>query len=253
MYPRDFFDTYWRPELLDEVFVAMPFHDEFTPVWDKAIQPAIDEDAAEPIRARRVDATILSGSVITDILNGIAHSRLVLADISVAREGKWRDQRNGNVMYEVGLAHAVRQDTEILLIRSDDDPISFDVAHINIHKYDRENLDGTRHQIHQLVSDLLKQIEQQKSLKVTRVVDQFDADAMEYLSEFAVKGPFTGPNPKTMGEELLSISKRLALSQLQRLGVIRCTSMTADRVPIFVLTPFGKAVAQRLDLEISAD
>lgn len=253
MYPRDFFDTYWRPELLDEVFVAMPFHDEFTPVWDKAIQPAIDEDVAEPIRARRVDATILSGSVITDILNGIAHSRLVLADISVTREGKWRDQRNGNVMYEVGLAHAVRQNTEILLIRSDDDPISFDVAHINIHKYDCENLDGTRHQIHHLVSDLLKQIEQQKSLKVTRVVDQFDADAMYYLSEFAVKGPFSGPNPKTAGEVLLSISNRLAISRLQRLGVIRCTSMAADRVAIFVLTPFGKAVAQRLDLEVSAD
>ena len=72
MYPRDFFDTYWRPELSNEVFVAMPFHDEFTPVWDRAIQPAIDEDVAEPIRARRVDATIISGSVITDILDGIA-------------------------------------------------------------------------------------------------------------------------------------------------------------------------------------
>ena len=89
-------------------------------------------------------------------------------------------------MYEVGLAHAVRQNAEILLIRSDDDPISFDVAHINIHKYDRENLSGARHQICQLVSDLLKQIEQQKSLKVTRVVDQLDADAVWYLSEFAV-------------------------------------------------------------------
>ena len=66
----------------------------------------------------RVNATILFGSIITDILDGIAHSKLVLADISVATTGKWAGQRNGNVMYEVGLAHAVRQSTEVLLIRS---------------------------------------------------------------------------------------------------------------------------------------
>ena len=155
-------------------------------------------------------------------------------------------------MYEVGLAHAVRQDTEILLIRSDDDPISFDVAHINIHRYDRDNLDGTQNQIHQLASDLLRQIEQQKSLKVTRAIDQFDVDAMKYLSEFAVRGPFVGPNPKTRGDELTSISNRLALSHLQRLGVIRFSSMTAEGAPLFALTPFGKAVAQKLGLEVSA-
>jgi hypothetical protein len=253
MYPRDFFDTYWRPEILDEVFVAMPFHDEFKPVWDRAIQPAIDEDVAEPVQARRVDATILSGSVITDILDGIAHARLILADISVAREGKWRGQRNGNVMYEVGLAHAVRQNKEILLVRSDNDPINFDVAHINIHKYDRDNLDDTRHDIFRLTSDCLKQIEQHKSLMVTRAVDQLDADAMTYLSELAVKGPFTGPSPKTMGEELLAIARRLAIAQLQRLGIIRCISTATDQTPIFDLTPFGKSVAQRLGLSVSAD
>ncbi len=99
MYPRDFFDTYWRSEIRDEVFVAMPFHDEFAPVWQDAIVPAIDEDIAGPIRARRVDATILSGSIITDILDGIAHAKLILADISVAKCGSWRGQRNGNVMY----------------------------------------------------------------------------------------------------------------------------------------------------------
>ena len=87
MYPREFFDTYWRSEIKDEVFVAMSFHDEFTPVWEMAIRPAIEQGSGGQLRARRVNATVLSGSVITDILDGIAHSRLVLADISVARKG----------------------------------------------------------------------------------------------------------------------------------------------------------------------
>lgn len=248
MYPREFFDTYWRPEIRNEVFVAMPFHDEFTPVWKEAIQPAVDHDVAGGLQARRVDATVLSGSIITDILDGIAHSKLVLADVSVAREGKWQGQRNGNVMYEVGLAHAIRQTSEILLVRSDGEPINFDVAHINIRQYDRDDLRAARLAISQFVRDLLRQIQQAKALKVTLAVDMLDASAIRYMSEFATKGPFAGPDPKTMGEELIAISNRAALSRLQQLGIVRCAMANVAK-PIFSLTPFGQAVAKRLRLE----
>ncbi|MEW6358769.1 MAG: hypothetical protein AB1696_20710 [Planctomycetota bacterium] len=248
MFPRDFFDTYWRTEIRDEIFVAMPFHDEFTPVWTEAIQPAIDHDLGGTLHAKRVDATVLCGSVITDILDGIAHARIVLADVSVARDGHWAGQRNGNVMYEVGIAHAVRQTTEILLIRSDDEPINFDVAHIKVHKYYRADLRQTREQICALVKELLRQIEQEKSLKVTRAIDLLDARAMRYLSEFAVKGPFCGPDPKNMGEELVSISNYAALVRLQQLGILRWIRMPSPSGFAFHLTPFGNAVAKRLGL-----
>jgi hypothetical protein len=39
MYPRQYFDTYWRPGLSEEVFVAMPFSEEFAEVWQSAIRP----------------------------------------------------------------------------------------------------------------------------------------------------------------------------------------------------------------------
>ncbi len=176
MYPRDFFDTYWRPSLREAVFVAMPFHTEFTPVWEGAIRPAI-EQVCEPLSAQRVDASVLSGSVITEILDGIAHSRLIFADISVAYEGRWRGQRNGNVMYEVGLAHAVRQDTEVLLVRSDDEEINFDVAGIRIHSYDRQDLVATRELLARFLGDGLRQIEQVKGLQVPRAIDALAAEA----------------------------------------------------------------------------
>src|SRR3990172_3902011 len=99
MYPREFLDSYWRPALREAVFVAMPFQSEFTPVWEEAIRPAVEQDCRPPLSALRVDVSILSGSVITNILDGIAHDRLILADISIAQEGRWRGQRNGNVMY----------------------------------------------------------------------------------------------------------------------------------------------------------
>ena len=228
----------------------MSFHDEFTPVWETAIGPAIEQGSGGLLRARRVDTTILSGSVITNILDGIAHSRLVLADVSVASEGTWKGQRNGNVMYEVGLAHAVRQPSEILLVRADDEPINFDIAQINVHRYRREDLEFAKVQISQLVSDLLRQIQQEKSLKVQRAIDLLDSDAIKYLSEFAVHGPFAGPSPKTMGEALLAISNRAALSRLQQLGIIRAFSMGSRQTNAYSLTHFGLAVVSALGLKV---
>jgi len=245
MYPYNYFETYWRPEIRDEVFVAMPFHDEFSSIWIKAIQPAIN-DISSSMKAKRVDASILSGSIITDILDGIAHSKLVLADISVTTTGKWAGQRNGNVMYEVGLAHAVRQSTEILLIRSDNEPINFDVAHINIHNYDFRDLNATRSKITRLANNLLKQIEQEKSLMVTRAVDGLDSDCIFYIREYAMHGAFIGPDPKTMGEQLISITNKTALARLQHLGIIKCIIQPNSPIPAYSITNFGKAVAKRI-------
>jgi len=170
----------------------------------------------------------------------------VLADISVASTGKWAGQRNGNVMYEVGLAHAVRQGTEILLIRSDDEPINFDVAHINIHSYDSKDIKATRSKIANLANDLLKQIEQEKSLMVTKAMDGLDSDAIRYIQEYGVHGPFLGPEPKTMGEQLISITNKAALARLQHLGIVKCYMQPGTPVPAYQLTNFGMAVAKRL-------
>jgi hypothetical protein len=72
MYPREYFDTYWRPNLKNEVFVIMSFAPEFGDVWTQAIRPAVEQDTRESPFAHRVDATTLAGSIITEILDGIA-------------------------------------------------------------------------------------------------------------------------------------------------------------------------------------
>jgi hypothetical protein len=94
MYPREFFDTYWRPNLKNEVFVIMSFAPEFDDVWTQAIRPAVEQDTRKSPFAHRVDATTLAGSIITEILDGIAHARLVFADVSICSSGRWAGQRN---------------------------------------------------------------------------------------------------------------------------------------------------------------
>lgn len=145
----------------------------------------------------------------------------------------------------------VRQSSEILLIRSDDEQINFDIAQINVHRYCRDDLQLTKTQISQWVADLLRQIKLEKSLKVQKAIELLDSNATKYLSEMAVRGPFTGPSPKTMSEELIAISNREALSRLQQLGIIRAIPIDDKKAVAFSLTRFGCSVASELGLNVS--
>ena len=246
MHPRDFLDSYWRTGVRDSAFIAMPFHSEFSPIWDDALRPAIEQDLRPSLKAERVDASILSGSIIMEILDGIAHSRVVVADISIAQEGGWKGQRNGNVMYEVGIAHACRQSTEVLLLRSDSEDINFDLAGIRVHSYDRSDVAATRERFARLIADTLDQIDHTKGLQVQKAVDALDADALKFIKSWGKSSCFHGPEPGNMGEVLISITKAAALSRLQSLGIVRCEPAHPSGKPAFFWTEFGKAIVARV-------
>jgi hypothetical protein len=246
MYPRDFLDSYWRFGVRDSAFIAMPFHSEFSSIWHDALRPAIEQDLRPALVAKRVDASILSGSIIMEILDGIAHSRVVVADISIAQEGRWKGQRNGNVMYEVGIAHACRQSTEVLLLRSDSEDINFDLAGIRVHSYDRSDVAATRERFARLIADTLVQIDHTKGLQVQKAVDALDADALKFIKSWGGSPEFHGPEPGNMGEVLLSITKAAALSRLQTLGIVRCEPAHLSGKPALFWTEFGKAIVSRV-------
>ena len=97
---------------------------------------------------RRVDAHVVSDSLLTKILDGIARCRVFLADISAIGTVGGRPVRNANVLYEVGLAHSVRLPEEVLLFRSDDQQLLFDVANVRVNRYDPDaDAGGAREQV----------------------------------------------------------------------------------------------------------
>jgi hypothetical protein len=244
MYPREYFDTYWRSEMRNEVFVAMPFHDEFTPNWEKAIKPAIENDNSFNLKARRVDASTLSGSIVVEIMDYIAHARIVLADISISESGKWKGQRNGNVMYEVGLTHALRQVTEIVLIRSDHEEINFDVAGINIHEYNRLDLDAARKTIASLIIESIKQTDQSKSLKVQRAIDMLDSASLEILFKSGIGPGFKGRSDVSIN----GLKYSSAITRLQIEGIVKCIPDEHFDSIYFIFTDFGNAVLKKLGI-----
>ena len=250
VYPRDFFDTYWRGDLKNEVFVIMSFADEFTPVWESAIKPAIENDTEGKLFAHRVDATKLSGSIVTEILDGIAHARLVFAEVSVCTTGKWNGQRNANAMYELGIAHAIRPAQELVVVRNDHEEINFDVAGIKIQSYDKADLVGARQTFGSLLNDAVKQVDQVKHLKVSEACDSLDADCLTLMASVGKDDFFSTNSPKTMGEVMnqMAVGTKDAVRHLLSLGIVRFDANTALGAYAYHWTAFGKAVLRKLNI-----
>jgi hypothetical protein len=125
MHPNAYLRAFWRNETLDQVFVAMSFEARYKDRVESIFKPAVEEREIAGLRLKAfcVDNSKTGDSILTEIVSGIAHSRIVLADVSAIddeRPAGTRAIRNGNVMYEVGVALACRQPSEVLLVRDDD-------------------------------------------------------------------------------------------------------------------------------------
>ena len=82
-------------DVANTCFVAMPFHALFAKEYERVIRPAIQATGLQCVRG---DETHGRPSVVQDVWLSLRRARLVLAELS---------GRNPNVMYEVGLAHAL--------------------------------------------------------------------------------------------------------------------------------------------------
>ena len=82
---------------MEECFVIMPFGDPFDEYYKKIIEPTIKKCGLVSIRADEINNP---GTIINQIWKGIYNSKLCVCDIT---------NRNPNVMYELGLAHAINK------------------------------------------------------------------------------------------------------------------------------------------------
>lgn len=236
MYPRTWFDTYWRGNLRNEVFVVMSFSAEFDPVWQNSIRPAIEEDLAGggKFTAHRVDSTALSGSIVAEIYDGVAHASLVFADVSITSTGKWIGQRNGNAMYEVGLAMALRPETDLNLVKSDSSDLNFDLLQIRVHQYQQDQQAESRKKFGLLLQCALDARKSAAQLLAKHTWSRLDRDCLFLMSHHKDFKPFHMAQDATHDQ-------RHAVIRLLELGIIRC-ECPAHGTYRYVWTDFGKAV-----------
>jgi len=100
----------------------MPFHDPYDSYYQAVFSPALQRAGYKAVRG---DDMFRPHPIMLDIQRAICESDLILCEMS---------ERNPNVFYELGLAHAIGKPA-ILVARKEED-IPFDLRHIRVIVYD---------------------------------------------------------------------------------------------------------------------
>jgi hypothetical protein len=112
----------------DACFVMMPFTSPIGAYYESIYKPAIEKAKLKPDRA---DADLYgTGKIVDQIWKGITSARVLLAELT---------NRNANVLYELGLAHALHKPVILVCSKSNEDDVPFDLRHVRVIYYDKDD------------------------------------------------------------------------------------------------------------------
>ena len=239
MHPNTYLRTFWRLELKPHVFVAMSFDTRYQSRFDNVIAPAI---AAINLQPFRVDVSKSGESIITEINEGIAHSILVLADISTVGKDSATSipYRNGNVMYEVGLALACRQPHEVLLIRDDKDKFLFDVSTIHHKTIDFTNVERAKEELREELLGRLLEANHINDARVQKAISSLSGGEISLLKYMASLKPNTAWGRQNEGD----VAGIVSIPRLLDKQLIKVIGEFEAGFPAYQPTPLGYVVAK---------
>lgn len=246
MFPNLFLRTFWQTTLRPQIFVAMSFAEVYKQRFEQVIAPAIRgiQVNGVPLQPYRVDLSKSGDSILTDIMDGIAHCQMFLADVSIvgndSRSGF--SYRNGNVMYEVGLAVACRQSTEILLVRDDQDKFLFDVSTIPHVHLDFTKVEASRQELQERLVERLRERDLLSDARVRKSIAGLTSEELSIIKQFGSQAP-----PRAWGFQEKGHVNFLAMAAIPRLfdkQLIQLVATWTSGGGAFQWTPIGYAVAQ---------
>jgi hypothetical protein len=95
------------------VFVLMPLKEQFFDLYDKAIKPALEQLGCSVLR---IDEVFSVDSIMTTIYKNIAQADFIVAVVT---------ERNPNVFYEIGYAHALGKNVILVSQTTNEVPFGF--------------------------------------------------------------------------------------------------------------------------------
>ncbi len=128
-----------------DVFMIMPFAEEFQHVYADHIKPVVEETG---LTIKRGDAYYSGHVILTEIWSSLYSCQFVIAEVS---------GQNANVYYELGMAHTLGKTAIILMKRGDQIP--FDIRGRRVIRYD-DTLEGLlelEQQLRKAMDDLAEQ------------------------------------------------------------------------------------------------
>ena len=246
MHPNVYLRTFWRGTFRPEVFVAMSFGDAYLKRFTEVIEPAVKAVThnGKQLRARRVDLSKSGDLILTDIIDGVAHSAMILADVSVVGHDSKTGEpcRNGNVMYEVGLALACRQPREVLLVRDDKAPFLFDVSTVPHKHIEFSDVGKARTDLANELVARLREVDHLRDARLVVALASLTSQERVILARFSKYGL----NQRFWLKQS-NLGTLAAIPRLLDKGLIRTAGVTEDEQAVFAWTELGHAVATRLD------
>ena len=106
----------------DKVFVIMPFKAPFNDYYKSVIRPAVSDAGFEVLRSDEIYGT---RAFIQKIWSGILKAEAIIAEMTGS---------NPNVLYELGLSHAIGR--KVIMVTQNIDSVPSDLRHINCIVYD---------------------------------------------------------------------------------------------------------------------
>lgn len=243
MYAKFFFERFWEGEQKNELFVCMSFHASLDGKFDKINIGAREAGFDRAVRVKED----WDANVITDkIFDGIANSKMLLFDLSDdpgASENP--KQANVNVLYELGVANAIREPQDILLIRGSSlGKIPFDVSGMTINEHKGDLI--TEWLVVKLKTALENQ-EWHKSKRVQAAAKSIDGEAIELMYNFG-RNPEDFNHFNTRG---LPAEVKMSVLRLIDLGILwfasRCEGEYREHA--FRWTSFGHEVMRYLGIK----
>lgn len=259
MYPNQYFSLFPPFPRENKVFVAMSFDEQFNARWENVIVPAIRSEKYDgvPLEPHRVDAKRISDSILTEILGGISNDQLVLADVTAIDEVDGKPVRNGNVMYEVGIAHSIRLPEEVLLFRSDTCQILFDISNVRINSYDPE---GNHVVARELVAEAIRDAFKERNLRcqnsIKMAAKSLDIPSLKVLVDALAigNGSIRHLPTKNLRNALGNAPGNAAIGRLLGMGALQAgfaglslnlnPDMDDSELLSYELTPFGRALTK---------
>ena len=248
----------------------MSFDQQFDARWERVLKPALEgiQRNGVNLTALRVDLGVASDAILTEILQHIGDASVIVADISAVGDLGGRPIRNANVLYEVGLAHAARLPEEVVLFRSDQLKLDFDVAGVRVHRYDPDNDEDTaRRVVTETVLASLSALNERARLSVRWATERLTQPALFLLLELAPNGRAKHPQSATFRDVVADTQRSNAIELLLELGAVRSElvrftpellveirenpSQSAQLLE-YTTTAFGNSLATHLMTEMGA-
>ena len=247
MYPNTFLRSLWRLEVKPQVFIAMSFDEQYNSRFERVIAPAVTQNSYRGVTllAHRVDLSRTGDSILTEINEAVAHSLLVVADVSVVGRDSVSGSfyRNSNVLYEVGVALACRQPHEVLLVRDDNDRCLFDVSTVPHLTINFAEEDAAREILADSIQDRLKECDYLGDARVEMALASLGPMERSALMRFdVVDGVGTYD---TQSDEVYYVDDLVGFPRLLDKQVIVSSLSIDSSSMLYRLTELGLALYER--------